>query len=101
MPFRNHLTTGALPQSKLAHFVAACESLSAKPLVIELARGTCVTQPVPGKVVQAPDLLAALALAATDAAYLGNRHLAGFDAVVAGLPAPPEQGFWHNLRDLF
>jgi hypothetical protein len=74
-PFEIHLTTGALLPAELTQFVAACEQLRAKPLVIELARGTHCTQPMLSKVVQAPDLPAALALAAADAQYLHTCHL--------------------------
>lgn len=74
-PFEIHLTTSALLPSELAHFEAACERLQAKPLVIELARGTHATQPMLSKVVHAPDLLAALALASADAAFLGACYL--------------------------
>ena len=74
-PFEIHLTTTALPPAKLAGFVAACEHLSAKPLLIELARGTHPTQPMLSKVVQAPSLAAALAAATADAEYLHSCHL--------------------------
>lgn len=74
-PFEIHLTTDALPPIDLARFVGACEHLRAKPLVIELARGTHSTQPMLSKVVQAPNLLAALAIAAADAQYLHTCHL--------------------------
>ncbi|MDJ0366403.1 hypothetical protein QMK33_14690 [Hymenobacter sp. H14-R3] len=74
-PFEIHLTTAVLTPAGLTGFVAACGQLQAKPLVIELARGACPTQPMLGKVVQAPCLAAALALAAADADYLRRQGL--------------------------
>ncbi|MDO7885588.1 hypothetical protein [Hymenobacter cheonanensis] len=74
-PFEIHLTTHALSAARLARFLAACKQLQAKPLVIELARGACCTQPMLSKVIQAPDLTAALAIAAADAEYLRTCHL--------------------------
>jgi hypothetical protein len=74
-PFEIHLTTATLNPAELATFVDACSQLQAKPLVIELARGACPTQPMLGKVVHAPHLAAALALAAADGAYLRQRGL--------------------------
>lgn len=73
-PFEIHLTTD-VPPAELPNFVAACEQLRAKPLVIELARGTHPIQPMLSKVVHAPDLTAALAAAAADAKYLRACHL--------------------------
>jgi hypothetical protein len=69
-PFEIHLTIGTLLPTDLARYVAACEHLGAKPLVIELTRGTHPTQPMLSKVVQAPDLTVALVLAAADTSYL-------------------------------
>lgn len=74
-PFEIHLTTRTLTSAELATFVAACGELQAKPLLIELARGACPTQPMLGKVVHQPDLAAALAVAAADSAYLRQRGL--------------------------
>lgn len=74
-PFEIHLTTHALTPTELADFVAACGQLQAKPLLIELARGACPTQPMLGKVVHQPDLAAALAVAAADSTYLRQRGL--------------------------
>jgi hypothetical protein len=74
--FEIHLTTGGtLTPAALAAFVAACGQLQAKPLLIELARGACPTQPMLGKVVHQPDLAAALAVAAADSAYLRQHGL--------------------------
>lgn len=69
-PFELHLTTAPLTAIQLLAFEAACRKLRAKPLLIELARGSSATQPMLGKVVRQPDLSTALAIAATDAAYL-------------------------------
>jgi hypothetical protein len=74
-PFEIHLTTSTLTHAELASFVDACGHLQAKPLVIELARGACPTQPMLGKVVHQPDLAAALAVAAADSAYLRQQGL--------------------------
>ena len=74
-PFEIHLTTGPLTPAELAIFAVVCGQLQAKPLLIELARGACPTQPMLGKVVHAPDLAAALALAAADSAYLRQHGL--------------------------
>lgn len=74
-PFEIHLTTSTLTPAELATFVAACGQLQAKPLLIELARGDCPTQPMLGKVVHQPDLAAALAIAAADSAYLRQHGL--------------------------
>lgn len=73
--FEIHLTTSALPPAGLARFVKVCEQLQSKPLVIELSRGSSPVQPMLGKVVRAPDLAAALALAAADASYLQQQGL--------------------------
>ncbi|GAB3637054.1 hypothetical protein GCM10027422_26440 [Hymenobacter arcticus] len=64
-----------LPPAELAAFVAACGQLHAKPLLIELARGACPTQPMLSKVVHAPSLAAALAAAKADTAYLRQQGL--------------------------
>jgi hypothetical protein len=73
--FEIHLTTSVLSPTQLAGFVAACGQLQAKPLLIELARGRTPSQPMLGKVVRAPDLAAALELAAADADYLRRQGL--------------------------
>jgi hypothetical protein len=75
-PFEIHLTTSALTPAELASFVDACGHLQAKPLVIELARGACPTQPMLGKVVHQPNLAAALAVATADSMYLRQQGLA-------------------------
>lgn len=73
-PFEIHLTAD-VPPAELPNFVAACEQLRAKPLVIKLARGEHPTQPMLSKVVHALNLTAALAAAAADAEYLRACHL--------------------------
>lgn len=75
-PFEIHLTTSTLSPAELANFEHACAHLQAKPLVIELARGACPTQPMLGKVVHLPNLAAALAVATADSAYLHQQGLA-------------------------
>ncbi|RTQ46502.1 hypothetical protein EJV47_21345 [Hymenobacter gummosus] len=69
-PFELHLTTAPLPDDQLDGFVALCRQLDAKPLLIELARGAVMQQPMLSKVQPLPDLPAALALAAADARQL-------------------------------
>ncbi|UOQ52707.1 hypothetical protein [Hymenobacter cellulosivorans] len=70
VPFELHLTTDALPTHRLDDFVAVCRQLGAKPLLIELAQGQVVQQPMLSKVALLPDVAAALALAAADADFL-------------------------------
>ena len=74
-PFEIHLTTGELTAGQLPLFVAACQHLHAKPLLIELARGISTSQTMLGKVVHQPNLAAALAAATADGEYLRQQGL--------------------------
>ncbi len=59
-PFELHLTIQDLPVGKIDAFIQCCMQLDAKPLLIELARGAYIHQPMLNKVIHAPSLQAAI-----------------------------------------
>lgn len=76
IPFELHLTTHALAAHQVDDFVAICQQLGAKALLIELAQGQVMQQPMLSKVALLPDVAAALTLAAADAASLKSSGFA-------------------------
>lgn len=51
IPFELHITTGLLPVKEVEDFASFCEDHEAKPLLIELARGEYINQPMFNKVI--------------------------------------------------
>jgi hypothetical protein len=51
IPFELHLTTGPLPVKEVNDFASFCEAHQAKPLLIELARGEYINQPMFNKII--------------------------------------------------
>jgi hypothetical protein len=62
-PFELHLTVSPLSTENLSIFCECCQSLGAKPLLIELAKGIHQEQPMLSKVVQTNSLDNALLMA--------------------------------------
>ncbi|NIG53002.1 hypothetical protein [Chitinophaga sp. Cy-1792] len=46
IPFEVHLTISEITQERVASFSDCCNRLSARPLLIELSKGTCIQQPM-------------------------------------------------------
>ncbi|KAA2239425.1 hypothetical protein F0L74_24800 [Chitinophaga agrisoli] len=75
--FELHLTIHDLPAHATAAFASRCAQLDAKPMLIELARGQYIHQPMLNKVIYASSLQVAVATAETLSRSLqaNNFHL--------------------------
>lgn len=71
IPFEIHITTGNLTVGRETDFVDFCTTRNAKPLLIELAKGICIHQPMFSKVVYAASVEPILAIA-TDISHSMN-----------------------------
>ncbi|SFO50651.1 hypothetical protein SAMN05428949_5475 [Chitinophaga sp. YR627] len=60
IPFELHLTVNDLLTSDVEHFVNCCVEQEAKPMIIELYRGTYIHQPMMNKIVTTSSLQDAL-----------------------------------------
>jgi len=60
IPYELHITTGPLPVSEISNFVSFCTRNEAKPLLIELARGEFIRQPMFNKILRLGSLEEAL-----------------------------------------
>jgi hypothetical protein len=60
IPFELHITTGLLPVKEVDDFAFFCTDHGAKPLLIELARGEYINQPMFNKIIYAATLEEAL-----------------------------------------
>lgn len=60
IPFELHLTVNDLLTADIKHFVNCCTEQEAKPMMIELSRGTYIHQPMMNKIVIASSLQDAL-----------------------------------------
>lgn len=63
IPFELHLTTGLLPVKEVDDFTSFCDDHKAKPLLIELARGEYINQPMFNKIIYVSTFEEALQMA--------------------------------------
>lgn len=52
IPFEIHITLENLPSQRENEFIDFCKTNRAKPLIIELAQGECIQQPMLGKIIK-------------------------------------------------
>lgn len=70
VPFEIHITIAGLSEKRIDSFVHFCHQHEGKPLVVELARGACIHQPMLSKVIYGESLSAAVTTATTYAQLL-------------------------------
>jgi len=74
IPFELHLTTGPLPVKEVDDFASFCIDHEAKPLLIELARGEYINQPMFNKIIYVAALDEALQTATELSEQLNTRN---------------------------
>ncbi|ACU63322.1 hypothetical protein [Chitinophaga pinensis] len=88
IPFELHLTIHGLLTADIEHFVSCCTAQEAKPMMIELSRGTYIHQPMMNKVVITSSLQEAL----MDATMLsGILQTSGFPVKRLKIEVPADQ----------
>lgn len=106
IPFEIHITTRELREAETGAFIALCDQLQAKPLLIELSRGQYVQQPMLTKVINAHSWSVvagqvALLVAEIDAAEMGARRVKVEIPAIHAAAFPTRDGFapyfeWHG-----
>lgn len=74
IPFELHITVRDLLVADVDHFVNCCTKQEAKPMIIELARGEYIHQPMMNKVIYATSLQEALSTANIMSQVLQKSH---------------------------